>query len=277
MNTFKVKDYTIYSKKIGTGSFSTIHKAYKDNTNKPYAIKKINYDPKNMITENYKTEFNLLRKINHKHIIKLYDIIIDKHNENIYLVLDYYKNGDLGTFLRNKSLKEKFAKKYMLQLKDGLQYLIKNNIMHRDLKPQNILITDEYTLKITDFGLARYFQNDNLISTICGSPMYMSPEILQKKNYNIKSDLWSVGIILYQMLYGKVPFKSKNIVSLIKEINKNSIVYVNNYIISQECIELIQKLLMYLNNDIVILNPINKEEFMTFIGITKIIENYESN
>jgi serine/threonine protein kinase len=242
-NTFEIKEYIVYSKRIGSGAFSSIHKAYKRHTNRFYAVKKLNYDSKSLSSNTYKKEFSILRKIEHKNIIKLHDIILDKNNEHIYLVLDYYKNGDLSQFLKNRSLKEKYAKGYMFQLKDGLEYLIQHNIIHRDLKPQNILLDDNYSIKITDFGFARKFQTNHMISTICGSPMYMAPEILDKKKYSIKSDLWSVGIILYQMLYGKVPFKSRNIISLTVEIHKNNINYKCDYPISILCINLLTSLM----------------------------------
>jgi len=242
METYTVKDYHIFHKKIGSGAFSTIHKAYKKDSPQTYAVKKISYNS-NINNNNYKKEFTLLRKLNHKNIIKLHDIIIDTNSEYIYLILDYYKNGDLANFLKNRSLKEKFTKNYMFQLRDGLKYLIDHSVIHRDLKPQNILLTDDYILKITDFGLARYYNNDNMITTICGSPLYMAPEILKKKKYSIKSDLWSVGVILYQMLYGTLPYKAKNIISLINEIDTKKINYENNFNISSNCINLIKLLL----------------------------------
>ena len=242
METYTLKDYHIYHKKIGSGAFSTIHKAFKKDST--YAVKKISYNSN--INNNYKKEFTLLRKLNHKNIIKLHDIIIDTNSEYIYLILDYYKNGDLSNFLKNRSLKEKYTKNYMFQLRDGLKYLIDHSVIHRDLKPQNILLTDDYILKITDFGLARYYNNDNMITTICGSPLYMAPEILKKKKYSIKSDLWSVGVILYQMLYGTLPYKAKNIISLINEIDTKNINYENNFNISSDGINLI-KLLLEIN------------------------------
>ena len=128
-NTFEIKEYIVYSKRIGSGAFSSIHKAYKRHTNRFYAVKKLNYDSKSLSSNTYKKEFSILRKIEHKNIIKLHDIILDKNNEHIYLVLDYYKNGDLSQFLKNRSLKEKYAKGYMFQLKDGLEYLIQKSII----------------------------------------------------------------------------------------------------------------------------------------------------
>ena len=78
-------------------------------------------------------------------------------------------------------------------------HLKSHNIMHRDLKPQNILVSNDYILKITDFGFARYINSNMIIQTLCGSPMYMAPEIMKYKKYNDKSDLWSVGIVLYEL------------------------------------------------------------------------------
>ena len=99
---------------------------------------------------------------------------IDTNYNNIYFVFDYFKNGDLAKFLDNKPLKEKFCKKYSKQLADGLKYLLDNNILHRDLKPQNILLTDDYNIKIADFGFARKVEKNMLLNTLCGSPMYIS-------------------------------------------------------------------------------------------------------
>jgi len=245
MESYNVKDYTVFPKKIGVGAFSSIHKATKKNSEKIYAIKKIDiYKYKNSNRETYKREFSLLRKLDHKNIIKLHDIIIDKNSHNMYLALDYYKNGDLSKFLNNRSLKEKFAKKYMFQLRDGIQYLFSKNIIHRDLKPQNILLDDNFNLIITDFGLAKHFQNNEMMETMCGSPLYMAPEIMKRENYSIQSDLWSLGVILYQMLYAKLPYFSKSMILLNKEINTKSVDYTCIYKISDDCTDLIKSMLV---------------------------------
>ena len=210
-----IKDY-IASKRIGKGSFSNIYKGYSTKKNKEYAIKEVFIDKKNN-KSNVKREFLVLKKLNHPNIVKLHDLIVDTNYNNIYFVFDYYSKGDLAKFLDNKPLKEKFCKKYIKQLSDGLKYLLDKDILHRDLKPQNILLTNEYNIKITDFGFARKINKDVLLNTLCGSPMYMAPEIINKQDYNYKSDLWSVGVILYQMFYGTVPFNVNNFVQLIKK------------------------------------------------------------
>ena len=245
MDTFKLKDYTIFTKKIGMGAFSTIYKGYKTNqknTDRFYAFKKI--DILKQKNKDYQREFQLLRTLNHKNVIKLHDLIIDNKNDSLYLVFDYFEKGDLYKRIKGKSLKEKFAKKYMLQIKDGLKYLMDNNILHRDIKPQNILINEQNNIVITDFGLAKYFNSDTMIETMCGSPMYMAPEVINRMPYTIKSDLWSLGVLMYQMLYGTFPFKANNIVSLMSEIQKNHIDFTcRTQDISVDCRNLLRSLL----------------------------------
>ena len=189
--SFKLNDYIVYKKHIGKGSFSTIYKCFHKLTKIEYAIKEITIE-KNKNKKHIKRELDLMKNLNHPNIIKLHDVIIESTLNNIYFIMEYHKKGDLSIFLNGRALKEKFCKKYLRQLSNGLEYLLQNNILHRDLKPQNILLTDNYNIQITDFGLARKFNKNLMFNTLCGSPMYMAPEIINKRDYNYKSDLWSV-------------------------------------------------------------------------------------
>lgn len=243
MATFTINEYIINRKRIGKGSFSSIYKAYNTKNNNIYAIKEIFIDKKQN-KSNVKRELNVLKTLDHPNIVKLHDVIIDTNYNNIYFVFDYYPKGDFAKFLNNKPLKEKYSKKYLQQLSNGLEYLLSKNILHRDLKPQNILLTDEFNIKLTDFGFAKQFDQNSLISTLCGSPMYMAPEIINKKDYDNKSDLWSVGIILYQMVYGTVPYNVNNFLDLIKNVNSKEIQYnINDIKVSDNCINLMIGLL----------------------------------
>lgn len=242
-SSFIVNEYIINRKRIGKGSFSTIYKGYSTKDNKIYAIKEITIDKKQN-KSNVKRELNVLKTLDNPYIIKLYDVIIDTNYNNIYFIIDYYPKGDLSQFLNHKPLKEKFCRKYMKQLAQGLEYLLNKDILHRDLKPQNILLTNEYNIKITDFGFAKQIEKNSLITTLCGSPMYMAPEIINKQDYDIKSDLWSVGIILYEMVYGHVPFNVGTFVELIKKMNSNIIDFSNKKIkLSDDCLDLMKELL----------------------------------
>ena len=239
--TFNIKEYIVDKKRIGKGSFSTIYKCRHNITNKQYALKEITIDKnKNKIKMNIKREFEIMRKLNHENIVKIHDVIIDTRINNIYFIMDYYEYGDLSQFLNKQPLKEKFTRKYMKQLSNGLKYLLDNNILHRDLKPQNILLSKNFDIKLTDFGFATYYTKDTIINTLCGSPMYMAPEIITKNSYNYNSDLWSVGIILYEMIHGYTPFNVSNFIDLIKEIKKKNIQIKMD--VSEECKELIYSL-----------------------------------
>lgn len=270
MTDLKLKNYKISKKRIGKGSFSTVYKAYNEH-NKLVAIKQIYLD--NTKNKNsFLKEFNLMRKLNHINIIKVYDIILeDKHT--VYLILEYFKKGDLSVFLKDKYLENKNIQHYSIHLKDGLEYLLSQNIIHRDLKPQNILVSDENVLKICDFGFARYFTEDIMLGTICGSPLYMAPEIMYKKPYTIKSDLWSLGIIIYEMAYRCVPYKGNNIIELINNIKTQDLEFPSNNTLSIDCIELITGLLQK--------NPDDRYEWTDFFNhkwfLTNLIQQEENN
>ncbi|KAL8148040.1 hypothetical protein AgCh_005397 [Apium graveolens] len=114
---------------------------------------------------------------------------------------------------RKGRITESTAKHSMLQLASGLKILRDNNLIHRDLKPQNLLPStygDDSVLKIADFGFARSLQPRNLAETLCGSLLYMAPEIMQLQKYDAKADLWSFGGILFQLVTGKTPFTGNN-------------------------------------------------------------------
>ena len=206
-------------------------------------MKEITLETLNKHKKMFKRETDIMMSLKHPNIVSLYDTIIDETNENVYLIMDYYSRGDFSKFLRKRPLKEKYAIKYLKQLSEGLKYLLSNNIIHRDLKPQNILVSDIGDIKITDFGFARYFDSDLLIQTICGSPLYMAPEIMKSQKYDYKSDLWSVGIIFYEMLVGSTPFKSKNIYELIRKIENENVIVPSKFKLSISCKHLLFSLL----------------------------------
>jgi serine/threonine protein kinase len=154
-------------------------------------------------------------------------------NNNIYIISEYCNGGTFKKFIDDyiDKLTEREIKFYMTQIKDALQYLISFNVYHRDIKPHNIFLSykkngknkikyNDIILKIGDFGFAKEIGEDNMLDTLCGTPIYMAPEILFEKKYYEKSDLWSVGIIFFELIYNKYPFGNpKNIIELMKNIN----------------------------------------------------------
>jgi len=182
------------------------------------AIKAVNGERLNQkLSENLATEVTVMKEMRDDHIVELYDF--QRTGHYIYLVMEYCGGGDLAGLLRKrKILKEAEARKLVRQLAAALQVLHAANYAHRDLKPQNLLLTQEGTLKLGDFGFARFVDPADMAATLCGSPLYMAPEILRYERYDGKADLWSVGAILYEMLWGRAPFRAQNHIQLIRVI-----------------------------------------------------------
>ena len=237
-----IGEYVVQKKYIGKGTFSKIYYGYHISTKVDVAIKRIKMKNSRNLRRLITREIEVLRKLDHPNVIKLYDVIYNSNT--VFLILEYCKHGDFSCFLKKRALKEERAKKFIRELAEGMKYLKKHNITHRDLKPQNLLLTDKYNLKITDFGLAKFTEDDKMMQTMCGSPLYMAPEILTYKEYTDKADLWSIGVILYEMLTGELPFKGKTIYNIMKQIENKTIKFPKNkYPISYEAEQLVNNLL----------------------------------
>jgi len=209
-NNWILGNYLIYRKYIGKGSFSKIYKGLDQTTNEIVAKKKI--EKKNIKnTKLVLREIQVLKTLKHKNILKLKNVLVT--TKYFFLILEYCENGDLKNYLNFNNLNEKDVQNILKQVKDGLEYLYKKKIIHRDLKLQNILLGKNNQIKIADFGFAKYC--DNLSQTICGSPLYMAPEILNYKKYNSKADLWSFGILMYELLFDDIPYNPNNLNELI--------------------------------------------------------------
>ncbi|XP_076910352.1 serine/threonine-protein kinase ATG1c-like isoform X1 [Bidens hawaiensis] len=266
-----VGDYVV-GKQLGSGSFSVVWHARHKIHGTEVAIKEILTGKLNKkLEESLMSEIDILRNINHPNIIRLHDMI--KEPGKIHLVLEYCKGGDLSVFIQRRRgrVPKSTSAHFMQQLAAGLKVLRDNQIIHRDLKPQNLLLStndDNSTLKIADFGFARSLQARNLAETLCGSPLYMAPEIMQLHKYDAKADLWSVGAILFQLVTGRTPFTGNNQIQLLQNIMKLTELQFPPDVkdLSPECIDLCRKLLRQ--------NPVERltfEEFFThpFFTLTK--------
>lgn len=196
--------------------------------------------------ETLKKEVDISKIFNHANIVRLYDFI--QTEKNNYLVFEYCGGGDLREFLKEKRrLTEPVVQRFMRQIASALQYLYMHNIMHRDLKLQNILLTEKSEnaiLKLADFGLAKRYDNkEDLFDTTCGTPIYMAPELHRQEQYTDKADLWSVGVIMFEMIVGFPPFAASNRVELKKVIEKGTIAFPKDVKVTDCCLTLIKALL----------------------------------
>jgi len=239
----EIGDYLYYPKRIGRGSYSQVFKGYHKDTLEPVAIKKIDLFAISKLAEQLKAEIEIMKQVDHPNILKLYDTITDENDEYLYLILEYCKHGDLAYYIKKRPLNEEYARKYMQQMSSALQHLYARNIMHRDIKPHNVLLADKDTVKLSDFGFARIVEENQMIETLCGSPLYMAPEICNNMQYTIKADLWSIGVLLYEMVTGNPPYCARNHLELIKKLMREEFRFPSYLAISPECKELITRLL----------------------------------
>lgn len=207
----KLSDFTDFEF-IGRGHFGKVYKVRSNIDNKIYSLKCIN---KSAIQEeqeflNLAAEREVLSTIEHPYIVKMYSSFQTK--EKLCFVMEYLNGGELFYQLRKSGkFDEETTSFYAAQIVLAVEHLHKNNIMYRDLKPENILLDQDGNAVLTDFGLAKLgMSRDKTTKTVCGTPEYIAPEIIQNKPYDKSADWWSLGILIYEMLSGKHPYKNKN-------------------------------------------------------------------
>ena len=252
---------------LGKGGYSEVYKAYdlEDHIYVACKLNQLNQNWKEEIKDSYIKhtirENQIHKNINHHRIVKLFDTI-EIDDNSFCTVLEYCSGPDLSTHMKeNKYISEKEAKSIILQILEGLIYLnnLPNKIIHYDLKPENIIFHN-MEIKISDFGLSKIIENNSdkiqLTSQGVGTYWYLPPECFEEsKNINISSkvDIWSCGVILYEMIYGKKPFGndcSQN--KLLKEKimqNAKIVEFPKKPIISEECKNFIKHCLAYNQED----------------------------
>uniref|UniRef100_A0A8C1J8Q2 Serine/threonine-protein kinase ULK3 n=1 Tax=Cyprinus carpio TaxID=7962 RepID=A0A8C1J8Q2_CYPCA len=239
----KLRDF-ILTEKLGSGTYATVYKAFrKTDSREAVAVKVVSKKSLNKSSmENLLTEIEILKTVRHPHIVQLKDFQWD--SDNIYLILEWCSGGDLSHFIRNcRILPERVARRCLQQIACALQFLHEKNISHLDLKPQNILLSGN-VLKLADFGFAQYMSPWDEQQALRGSPLYMAPEIVCRRYYDARVDLWSVGVILYEALFGRAPFASRSFAELEEKIrSEKPIELPSGARVSRDCRDLLLRLL----------------------------------
>ncbi len=259
-----INNYLI-TKELGKGSYAVVKLATHKTTKIKYAIKIYSkqslLDPQKRNT--VKNEINILKQIDNENVMKLYEVIDTP--SNLYLVLEYINGINLLEILKNEKfhyIKEQRAKKLFLQVVKGISYCHKKNIFHRDIKLENILVLKDDIIKIIDFGFGIKCNKEVYQKLFCGTPSYMPPEILKKEKYIASySDIWSLGVLFYTMLFGVFPFKGKDEDELFEKINENNLIFPEYNQIEDKTKELFKK--------IFIINPIERISMDDMINILK--------
>ncbi|KAK8887678.1 hypothetical protein M9Y10_038731 [Tritrichomonas musculus] len=208
---------------IGDGAFSEVRLCKKKKTKEFFACKIV---PRSRLhsaalESRFEYEIRINQQLHHPGIVQMIDLLCDE--KNYYVIMEFCPNGDLFSYIVNRNkLTEAQAKPFVRQILEALQYLHSMDVSHRDMKPENILLDQYARIKISDFGLSKFFNpKDCLVKTPCGSPCYASPECISGHAYNGKTtDVWSFGVILYAMLTGQLPWTKRNQTQLFQQIKR---------------------------------------------------------
>ena len=236
INEFLLKE------KLGSGGFSTVYKAFHKTSRKMYAIKVIDFAQLSLLDQvNIEKEIRAHKCMNHKNVVQLYDFFwIDNH---VYLIMEYCMGGDLFGYIRDCSpLNHTEIQRIFKQTVDGMAHIHAKGYINRDIKPENILIDRHGNIKVCDFGWATHKNEDEYRKLNAGTIQYMAPENLLGEYQDFKSDIWSLGILLFELFNGIEPYPGKNSNDQLRLINEGNITYYRRDI-PLSAVELIERIL----------------------------------
>ena len=213
---FRCGDYC-----IGKGGFGEVWKVNHKKSNNLYVIKVL--DKKSLKSQNLIEQLNLeikiMYKVHHPHIMQLINHFED--DNNFFMIMPYASRGQLYTLIKkNNKLDQKMTAQFIRETISAVKYLHEHNIIHRDIKPENILLDQNYRVKLSDFGWSNFCKPEEKRNTYCGTPEYLSPEMVKKLPHDYRVDIWSLGVLLFECLAGYPPFTGQNESELFKNIKQ---------------------------------------------------------
>ncbi len=214
----KITDFQIV-KELGAGSFGHVYLVTHKATKAQYAIKAIDKRNKTNQEEKpyFRREIEVMYKIHHPNVVKLYGHFED--NNYCYFIMEYISKGNVYGLIpqdKKKRINNQIVASLMKDVISAVYYLhnMKPIIIHRDIKPENVLLADGLVAKLTDFGWSNYMQEDQKRTTVCGTPIYLAPEIIKEQGHDEKVDIWCIGVLLFELITGNVPFQGNDIDTL---------------------------------------------------------------
>ncbi|XP_076755257.1 testis-specific serine/threonine-protein kinase 3 [Xylocopa sonorina] len=256
--------YTL-GKTIGAGSYATVKIAKSDRHDCQVAIKIVSkfQAPGDYFKKFLPREIEVVKGLKHPNLIRFLQAIETTHR--VYIIMEYARNGSLLDMIRRDTFIDEFrSRRWFRQLLEAIDYCHGRGVVHRDIKCENLLMDQNYNIKLSDFGFARGQMKPKngvapLSETFCGSYAYASPEILKGVPYLPQlSDVWSMGVVLYAMVYGRLPFDDTNYSQLLKQV-QNRVTFPKEPNVSQACRSLISRILVpqrmrldinYIRNDV---------------------------
>ena len=264
---------------LGKGAFGEVWKVTHENSKKVYCIKmmtKRDIFEQKLINQINK-EIGIMYNINHPYSVKLYNHFED--NEKLYLIMELASNGNLYNFIqnnKNQKIKTKeMIKKIIIQVIEIIKYLHSLDIIYRDIKPENILLDKDYNVKLCDYGWASYLSKGQFCSAYCGTPEYVSPEVIKKYPYNEKVDIWGIGVLIFELVFGYPPFTSNFNEDRFNNIKEGKINWPKD-LNDMELKDLIEKILKVNPKDRISLDEMEKHQWL-FDTYKKMKEEKKTN
>lgn len=258
----------VFQKTVGEGNFAKVKLATHKITGAEVAVKVID---KTLLDEKkigklYR-EVRIMKMLHHPNIVKLYEVIETKHT--VFLVMEYASGGELYDYLVvHGKMKEKDARAKFRQILSAVSYCHKKRVIHRDLKAENLLLDHNLDIKIADFGFSNYFDPESKLDTFCGSPPYAAPELFQGRKYTgPEVDIWSLGVILYVLTTGCLPFDGKNLLEMRESVCRGK--YRIPFFLTDNCEKLLKKFLVR--------DPVKRSSLEILIDDTWINESYNDS
>jgi aurora kinase len=260
-----IKDFEII-REIGAGSFGRVFLARHKHTRVKYAIKAIDKKNKTNIKEKpyFRRELEVMYKIHHPNVVKLFGHFED--NNFCYFIMEYINKGNVYSLLtldKKRKLSPHIVASIIKDVIYAIFFLHNMNppIIHRDIKPENVLLTEELTAKLTDFGWSNYISEEDERRTVCGTPIYLAPEIIKEHGHDERVDVWCIGVLLFELITGSVPFTGSDIDTLKTNILHLKISWPKD--INQDVKNLISKILKIEPSQRLSLEEILNEPFIT--------------
>ena len=232
-------------KVIGRGSYGKVCLVQFRQTNELFAMKSLK---KNVLidedqVESTLLEKNILQSLNHPFLVGM--VFCFQTEERVFFVLPFLRGGELFQLLRQlKYFPEPNVQFYASIIGLALDYLHKNGIVYRDIKPENVLLEEDGYLKLIDFGMAKILKDEEKANSFCGTPEYLAPEIITGEGHNRMADWWSYGALIYEMLFGIPPFFSENVEKMYSLITNSELRFPKKFKVSDDAKDLLLKLLV---------------------------------
>jgi aurora kinase len=220
----KITDFDII-KELGSGSFGNVYLVRHKVTKAEYAIKAIDKRNKTNQEEKpyFRREVEVMYKVHHKNVVKLFGHFED--NNYCYFIMEYISKGNVYSLLptdKKKRLSTKVCSFIIRDIISAVYFLhhMHPPIIHRDIKPENVLLGDNLVAKLTDFGWSNYMRDDEKRTTVCGTPIYLAPEIMEEKEHDEAVDLWCIGVLLFELVTATPPFLGNDLDTLKENVLK---------------------------------------------------------